>query len=189
MITTLDVQEATAALRHEWYKKIESPKGARCVVCDRYGKIYSIKLTGSMVRSLVWLYDEQTRHRVKWVNVPENAPKHVFRAYSLTSLKHWGLVAPMPKAEKSAPVDTPENTQIKKPQTVKTKTSGNWRVTVIGEEFLRGTTKMPDRVFVYNDLRVGASDTLLSARECLARKFNYEELLADSFARPLLYKD
>ena len=78
---TIDLGEATAVLRGDWKSAIEG-KGDHCTVCDRWGKINTIKLRGIMVKTMHWIHQAG---RGDWINVPENAPKFVARSKAAPS--------------------------------------------------------------------------------------------------------
>jgi hypothetical protein len=64
----------------------------------------------------------------------------------------------------------------------KTKYSGYWRITPVGQEFLDGLCQMPKKVFIYNDARWGASDDMTHARNCLDEQFDYDAMMRDTLA-------
>jgi hypothetical protein len=96
------------------------------------------------------------------------------RSYAISTLKHWNLVV-----QRYVPPPTKE--EIKEGAQRKTKTSGMWQITVLGVAFLMEQVKMPKKVFVYNDTRMGAADELVSARECFEKEFNYDEMMGGTY--------
>jgi hypothetical protein len=174
MLDDNQLYEATAILRGAWRQTTEH-KGGYCTVCDRWGKINTLPLTGSMVRALLWLHREHAATGEMWINVPERAPRHVMRSYAISTLKHWNLVA-----QRYAPPPTKEEIKAGAPR--KTKTSGMWQITAHGIDFLNEAVKVPKKLFIYNDTRMGASDDLVTARECFEQEFNYDEMMASTYA-------
>ena len=59
--------------------------------------------------------------------------------------------------------------------------SGIWRLTPMGVDFVYNGTTVPRKVFVYNDHRVGASDEVVTARDCAHEKFNYDVMMSGTF--------
>jgi hypothetical protein len=170
MLTPEQIIEAAAVLRGAWGDTIKS-KGGHCEVCDRWGKINTIALRGIMVKTMHWI------HRTgngDWVDVPALAPRFVARSYSFTSLKHWNMVE-----QRYVPPPTKE--EIEEGITRETRTSGMWRLTPMGIDFIYNGTTAPHKVFVYNDHRVGASDEVVTARDCANEKFNYDEMMNQTF--------
>jgi hypothetical protein len=166
----IDVTEATAVLRGNWKDTIGG-KGDYCPVCDRWGKINTITLRGIMVKMMHWIYREGNGD---WVDVPLRAPRFVSRSYAFSRLKHWGMVEqkyvpPPSKEEQEAGVER------------ETRTSGLWRLTPIGVDFIFNGTTAPSKVFVYNDHRIGASDDVVTARDCAHEKFNYDSRMSTTF--------
>lgn len=167
---TTDLNEATAVLRGNWRDSIES-KGDYCPVCDRWGKVNMVGLSGIMVKTMHWIY------RVgqgDWVDVPSVAPRTIMRSYAFTKLKHWNLVE-----QKYVPPPTKEEREAGVLRD--TKTSGLWRLTPMGIDFVFNGTTAPNKVFVYNDHRVGASDDMVTARDCAHEKFNYDAMMSNEF--------
>jgi len=62
-----------------------------------------------------------------------------------------------------------------------TRTSGMWRLTPMGVDFIFNGTTAPSKVFVYNDHRIGASDDAVTARDCAYEKFNYDAMMGTTF--------
>lgn len=166
----MERNELEAVLRREWQDTIEH-SGGHCVICNRWGKINAFNLRGIMVKSMHWLYNEG---RGGWVNVPDRAPRFVSRSYAFSRLKHWGMVEqryepPLTKEERQAGVQR------------ETRTSGMWRLTPVGHDFIFNGGQAPRVVFVYNDAVVGKSDDMVVARDCAHEKFNYDAMMSASF--------
>ncbi len=159
-----------ARLRDVWQSMIKGG-GGHCPVCDKWGKVSAISMTGTCVRSLIWLRNEHIKTGQGWIHVPSTAPRYVMRSYSISSLKHWGLVQQR--------ADVPEPKVKGQP---KTKYSGYWRITPVGQEFLDGLCQMPKKVFIYNDARWGASDDMTHARNCLDEQFDYDAMMRDTLS-------
>lgn len=166
----MERNEVEAVLRGEWKATIKHA-GGHCPVCDRWGKINSIRLRGIMVKTMHWLHHVGNGD---WVYVPGSAPRFVTKSYAFASLKHWGLVE-----QRYAPPLTLE--ERKAGITRDTRTSGMWRLTPLGYDFIFNGLSVPKTVFVYNDTRVGASDNEVTARECAHEKFNYDAMMGSSF--------
>jgi len=167
---TTDIGEATAVLRGNWKDAIEG-RGDYCPVCDRWGKINTVTLRGVMVKTMHWIHREGSGD---WVDVPARAPRFVSRSYAFSRLKHWNMVE-----QKYAPPPTKEEQESGIER--ETRTSGMWKLTPIGIDFIFNGTTAPHKVFVYNDHRVGASDEMVTARDCAHAKFNYDEMMSTTF--------
>lgn len=160
-------------LRSLW-QKVSEGHGGDCPVCDRWGKVYSISMTGSLVRALGWLYKEHVSTGSEWINVPTVAPRYVMRSYAITSLKYWGFVKQCP----------PEPVIGKKGKVTKakTKTSGLWAITPEGKAFVLNRMAAPKKVFVYADHVRGYSKDTVSAKEVMDKQFDYDAMMRDTFA-------
>ena len=166
----IDITEETAILRGNWKYAIEG-EGDHCPVCDRWGKVNPISLSGIMVKMMHWIYREGNGD---WVDVPARAPRFVSRSYSFTRLKHWNMVE-----QKYVPPPTKEEREEGAGRW--TRTSGLWRLTHIGVDFIFNSTTAPNKVFVYNDHLVGASYDVVTARGCAHEKFNYDSMMSTTF--------
>jgi hypothetical protein len=164
------MDQTLGRLRDIWRSVIEG-SGGHCPVCDRWGKITPIRMTHTTVRSLVWLRNIQDTTGQPWIHVPSVAPRFVMRSYSISSLKHWGLV------QQRAEVPEP-----KTPGAPRTKFSGHWRITPLGREFAAGQIAVPQAVFVYNDSVWGKSDKEVYARDCFKEQFDYDAVMSSTLA-------
>ena len=172
--------ELTQSQLKQIWKHASEGDGGYCPVCERWGKVNSVRLTGSMVRALGWLYKEMQVTGEQWINIPTEAPKTVMRSYSVTSFKYWGFVEPRPKLAKV--VQLPRVRGQKREPQVKTRTSGYWTVTDAGRAFLTNQVRVPDRAFVYADAVQGYGLDTVSAKEVMDRKFDYDSMMNDIYA-------
>jgi len=147
-----------ATLRHNWRNTIEAD-GGYCPVCDRWGKINKVKLTSGMARSLAWLVSKSAGAENGWVNTRDDVPLFMLRSNSIGHLKHWNLV------------------QAREPDTSKVKTSGVWRATLDGHDFVHSRLTVPAHVFVYNDAVVRASIDFVGIVDCFTEYFDYREVM------------
>jgi hypothetical protein len=166
----MERDELEAVIRGDWKHTIED-KGGHCPICDRWGKINTIRMRGVMVKAMHWL---AFANNGDWVNVPSVAPRFVTRSYAIASLKHWNMVE-----RRYVPPPTKEEREAG--LTRDTRTSGMWRLTQLGRDFIFNGAQAPKAVFVYNDHKVGESDVRITARDCAYEKFNYDAMMDESF--------
>jgi hypothetical protein len=57
------------------------------------------------------------------------------------------------------------------------KTSGYWRITQRGVDFVHGSLRVERWMMVYNDEVLEKSTEFVSIRECLGKEFRYDELM------------
>jgi hypothetical protein len=172
--------ELTQSQLKQIWKHVSEGEGGYCPVCEKWGKVNSVHLTGSMVRALGWLYKESQITGEQWINIPNAAPSTVMRSYNITSLKYWGFVEPRPKPAKV--VQLPHVRGQKREPQVNTRTSGYWAITDMGKLFLTNQSRVPDRVFVYADAVQGYGADTVSAKEVMDKKFDYDAMMNDIYA-------
>jgi hypothetical protein len=138
-------------------------KGAQCPCCNQYAKVYKRKITSSMARGLILMY----RHcPVEYIHVNDlnarwRSKDGFFGGGEFAKLSHWGLIEQMEKD----PFDDSK------------KTSGTWRMTQNGRDFVDEKLLVPRHIFIYNNTVINSSKESQSIREALRDKFNYKELM------------
>jgi hypothetical protein len=133
-------------------------EGTICPCCGQYAKRYKRKLNSSIAAALCWMW----RHnRYGWINVPAQAPSWVLKAREYPKLAWWGLIEEKPREPGS-----------------KARTSGIWRVTDLGAEFVRSCVGVPRYAFVYNGSVDGFTESdRVYIRSALGDRFDYAELM------------
>lgn len=175
--------ELTRAELRQLWKHVSEGDGGYCPVCDRWGRVYPIRLTGSLVRSLGWLHKECLITGEKWINIPTAAPRTVMRSYSITSLKYWGFVEQRPPEVKPIPTTpVPRVRGEKKKAEPKTRTSGYWTITPHGILFVTNQIAVPSKVFVYADQVRDFGKETTYAKEVMDKKFDYDAMMNDIYA-------
>ena len=111
--------------------------GAECPCCKQTAKVYQRRLNKGMLNSLVAIY--QAGGNQRWVDVTTLNAKN--REHN--KLAYWDLVEAHPDHR------------------------GLWRITAKGLEFLRGQTRVPQHVNVYNNRVLGFSRTMISANDVI----------------------
>lgn len=142
--------EAKTYLRGSW------KKGVSCPCCGQFVKLYKRKLSSVMSRMLIRLYHlpQGYNHVSKICKDISNTGTHDF-----SKLTYWGLIQEQ------------VNTDTKK------RTSGNWKITEKGCQYVEKRITMPSHVFVYNSKKQGFSETMTTITKSLGVKFNYSELM------------
>lgn len=146
------VEQAKEFLRSNW------TKGTDCPCCGQYVKLYKRKLNSGMAYGLIEAYKLS---KTDWFHVNDLLDRKIAMAQlEVPRLKYWGLV------EHKDNNDNPN-----------TKTSGYWRVTQRGRDFVEANISVPKHVYVYNGKDRGFSDERTTINEALGNKFNYDELM------------
>lgn len=134
------------------------PQGATCPCCGRYGKLYKRRLNRGMAHMLLELFRARSRRDPdRFIDVRE---LKAFKAGSgdYAFLRFWGLVEQQP------------NTDEKK------RSSGFWRITEKGCDFVRGKLNVPTHVFVFDNNPEGFSSEMTTFADALNHSFDYSEL-------------
>ena len=108
-----------------WVMK-KAIEGIKCPICGRHVKVYRRKITNTMARSLIEMYNA---HGMDWGHMPSTITSQ--RADE-AKLQYWGLI---------------EEETVKRPDGGR---AGWWRVTEKGVDYIRGNTSLPKYVQIYN---------------------------------------
>ena len=156
----MDVTLAQA--RKDFMDRLQAGDSGVCPCCSRYGQIYKRKLNSGMARALIKLYLLAGKGE-EWVSYTKvhdgsvkDSPKRDF-----TILRYWGLIEPQPKDARD----------------LVRKTSGFWRITERGRDFVLERVAVPRHMLVYNDEVLEPSKENTGIRAALGNHFNYTELM------------
>lgn len=133
-------------------------KDCHCTTCGRYAKIYKRRIHKGMARALIALY--RAGGDVDYVHVSNFC--NFKTGFDIPLTRHWGLVQ-----LESLP-----------PEAKKKKTSGRWRLTPAGMDFVLNKTTVQKFIFIFNDTLLGRDGEEISIRDALGKEFNYGELMA-----------
>lgn len=148
------IQEAKDFLR----KSVDDNKGVSCPCCGQLVKVYRRKLTSSMARALIAMYSYQATGPWEAVHVT-NFDLPAFRGGDWAKTRLWGLSEEIPNKD------------------TKKRTSGYWRLTEKGRQFVRGEISIPSHKIIYNGKMIGESEEKISIKQALGNKFDYQELM------------
>lgn len=138
----------------DWLRKRALADGDHCPVCNRFTKIYKRKITSSMAIFLIKFWNKYRDHKFHSVT----AFRKDFFCGDYGKLAYWGLT------ESDGSVGDVS------------KSSGRWRVTPSGELFARNRLEVPQFCYVYDNKVLGVDGDPVSITECLASRYNYEEI-------------
>jgi len=136
-------------------------KGVECPCCNQFVKLYKRKINLVMTTCLIRLY------HLYYKNPSYHHVKEIVSGISDTGtndfskLAYWNLI---------------EEKQ-KDPKNTKTRTSGYWRITDKGLDFVLGKINVPSHCYVYNTKVYQFSDEYVSIEETIGNKFNYKKLM------------
>lgn len=160
----ITINEAQQYLKDKLYDE-----GAICPCCKQFVKAYKRRITSSMVMGLILLYKESLLYKEwggfseDWIHIEDflkekNIPSSI--RGDISKFKYWKILEP-----KIAQRDD------------KSFRNGYYRITPKGESFVRGTMEVEEYLHIYNDLVIAKSDNLVTIRDCIKNKFNYDELM------------
>jgi len=171
--------------RNNWDLTIRD-KGGHCPCCDRWGKVYRHKVSESMVKSLLWI---ASNHGENWIDIPRVAPKSVVATYTFATLKWWHLIQPMNlDMSVKVEIDDEGNEKLVREDSEK-RSSGLWRVTPLGMQFARGLVQIPKFVYLYNDTLKDVSVETVYIKDCVGEKFNYAEIMNETWGEGSVHED
>lgn len=131
----------------------KAEEGAACPLCQQHVKIYKRKLNSGMARSLIMMY---RAGGLDYVHLPTTIGS---RSREEGKLRYWGLV---------------EEEIARRPDGGR---AGYWRVTRVGELFVKGETTVYSHARVYNGRCMGLFGEQVSIKDALGAKFSYDELM------------
>lgn len=143
-----------------WFAMRARKDGDLCPVCGRFGKIYGRLLNKQMASDLIWIFRRSGPSR-RWVDVPKEGGKEVLQTKQYSTLKYWGLIESKPN------VDDPSK-----------KCSGLWRITELGQRFVLGKIRLPERVWHYNDVCYGFSGKRITIFDAIGNRFHYRQMMS-----------
>lgn len=152
------LREAREKLRRQF------DNGTTCPCCDQGAKRYPRKLHSMIARGLVELYRQGGAERfvdVLAINreLRRRVPDTVNPTSDFSKIEYWRLAY------------TRHNDDTQR------RSSGLWRLTPRGINFVRGECSVPVRAYVYNNHVDGYSEDTTTIRAALGDRFDYEELM------------
>lgn len=145
------------------YVEARRDEGVPCPCCGQYCKVYTRTLNAPMVRFLLWLVKEFTKRKDPrtWVNVNDGPViQNRKGGGDFAKMTHWGLIDQMANDDTSK------------------RTSGYWRPTQAGIDFINLRTSVPKQVKLYLNEPIGFSPEVTNVVEALGDKFDYRGLMA-----------
>lgn len=148
----------------EWLRK-RLDKGAHCPCCKQFARFYERKLYSSLAAALIFFYrnfdHSKFHHKSELLKNPKLAT--TFGGGDFAKLQLWGLIEERPKEEPAAG-----------------RTSGYWRISQRGKDFVQAKLQIPSHVRIYDGKVFGFTGDKVLVTDCLGEKFSYEELMRGS---------
>lgn len=143
------------------YLKQNVEKGVDCPCCNQFAKVYKRRINVVMSRTLIRLYhlyqQNPLYHHVKEIvsGISDTGTN------DFSKLLYWGLI----------------EEKVKDPTNTKTRTSGYWRISQKGIDFVLNKISVPSYCYVYNGEAYQFSDEYTNIEKTLDKKFNYVNLM------------
>ena len=135
--------------------------GCLCPVCGQTVKLYTRKLNHGMTVFLIALY-KLDRSGQKYIHVKDvlGSLGQYTKSLDYSVLEHFGLIR-------------------KKIETTDDKrSSGFWKITLKGTDFVKVKIRILSKVKIYNNKFYGLTGQRVNVVEALGTKFDYKELMA-----------
>ncbi|RLA42167.1 MAG: hypothetical protein DRQ64_00295 [Gammaproteobacteria bacterium] len=159
------LQWAVDLIRKKIFARMEEGFTIECPCCSQTAKIYKRSISSTMVRQLIVICKasrSKWADHDNWVNVNRFYLPGASGDYA--KLRFWGLIEPMDVRTRGF------------------NSSGMWRITDEGREFVKGDTRVRKHLFIYNNAlyEIDGTDAVgrwLDIHEALGSKFNYATLM------------
>lgn len=128
--------------------------GFDCPTCKRMVQIYKRTLHKSIILQLVNLLnaggDKKYIHSDKFITGT------VGKDFAIS--KHWDLIVQEPTEDR------------------RRKTSGKWKLTPLGVDFLLSRSAIHKYTYLFNDKIIGTSESVVFIKDCLGKTFDYSKI-------------
>jgi hypothetical protein len=157
-------QNSTLKEAKDWLRA-RLDKGERCPCCQQLAKMYERKLYSSLAAALIYFYrnfDHSKFHHKSELLKNKNLAT-TFGGGDFAKLSLWGLIEEKPKGA-----------------TEDKRTSGYWKITQKGVDFVLRKSQLPSHVRIYDGRIFGFKGSHVSIVDCLKEKYSYEELMGSA---------
>jgi hypothetical protein len=145
--------------REELYSELG--KGTICPCCNQFSKEYNRKLNSGMARTLIHIYKSSESKKGEWLHVKDYLRrKEYLNSHDWTLLKFWGLIEPKIEEREDG-----------------SNRNGFYKITINGIDFVNNILKVKSHIRIYNGECLGLSGDLISIKQALNNKFDYEKLM------------
>lgn len=157
-------ENALATAKRETMAKAKE-KGTSCPCCGQFVKVYRRTINSTMARQLITAHH---KHGAAWFHTRDVVLMDSAGAGDFSKLECWGLIL----RESHVQGDDGK------------RTSGMWKITDKGRDFIAGKTLVPQYAFIYNGdlLELGGVD--IHIQHALGKKFDYREIMGWQGSQP-----
>lgn len=147
-------------MNHEFMSKLRAGHEGCCPTCGRYAQVYFRRIHTSVALQLIQAY--KLGGDTMYIHTSKLIAKGTSGVGDFSKAKYWKLIDEMP------------HTPAEK------KSSGYWKLTDLGVEFVLHGLKIQKFAVVYDDKVIDMKGALLSIEDCLGDKFDYGELMGQA---------
>lgn len=142
-------------------ERLLAGESTSCPCCGQFAKVYKRKITTAMARVLIEMYRRGGEHR-DWVSLPTICNDlRIGSRGDQSATTRWRLIERRPGQRDDG-----------------AKSTGWYRLTPLGVDFVRGVAKVPKYVRVYDNRVLETLGTQVSIRNALGVRFDYSDLMA-----------
>lgn len=159
-VQTIDIfspENAMHVARQEIMNKAKED-GAECPCCGQFVKVYRRTINSTMARQLITAWH---KHGHEWFHTRDVVLADSAGAGDFSKLENWGLIMRQPHVQG-------EDGK---------RTSGMWKITALGADFINGKSLVPQYVFIFNGEKQGAGGGEIHIQHALGKKFDYREIM------------
>lgn len=164
------IDKATQVMKGSMFTKEVMNKGCKCPVCNQNVRLQKYTINAEMAKCLIDLYKLNKKHPERiWFHVAKDIKIGISVSGAFAKMRHWGLIEQL----------TPKNNLTAK------KTSGMWRITDKGMDFVLNRNTIPKFIKVYNQTFYGFEEEKneknkpITITDAISTKFNYQDLLSN----------
>lgn len=128
-----------------------------CPCCGRFSKMYRRQINSGVAIQLIKLY--RLGGASEYIHASLLINKGVSGAGDLTKAKYWGLI--------QSKTHTPSEK----------KSSGYWKLTEMGIDFVKHDVEIKKCALVFDDNVIGFEGNYINITQCLGEKFDYQQLM------------
>ena len=145
--------------RKEFMQRLKDGDKGNCPCCQRYAQVYKRRIYDSIARQLIRLYT--LGGDKDYVNAVHLILKGSHSTQDFQKAKYFDLIERRPLSEDDLG-----------------KTSGWWRLTERGVQFVQGKLAIPHIALVFDDNVLGFEGNPVTIKDCLDEHFSYERLMS-----------
>ena len=149
--------------KREFMNALKSGESMDCPCCGRFAKVYKRRMHHGIARALIRLFMASAQNPKEYLHFTAFCDS--ITGCDFTIARHWGLI-------EDAAQDDDEK-----------KTSGLWRLTTAGRDYVAGRSTLPKYVLLYNDETLGFEGQHITINDCIGDKFNYREMMDGVFLK------